>query len=74
MPERRRAGSATSAPMIAAITAAPSIHSGFPWFPHCAHTDAPIAANESWHSEICPAKPVSGTSDNAKIANGKMRT
>ena len=33
-----------------------------------------MAANESWQSEILPANPVMGTSDRAKIANGKMRT
>ncbi len=62
------------APITAATRAAHNRMIGLPCVPHWAQIEAPIAANDSWHSEICPAKPVSGTSDNAKIANGKIRT
>ena len=35
-------------------------------------TSAPMPAKLSWHSEICPAKPTSGTSERATMPSAKI--
>ncbi len=67
MPCRRKAGRATSAPTTPHTTIATTKPSGLPLMPTCAMHTAPMPAKLSWHSEICPAKPTSGTSDRAMM-------
>ena len=71
MPDSRSAGSATSAPTSAQMTTAATSPSGLPPAPRWAMTIAPMPAKLSWHSEICPANPTSGTSDRADDADGE---
>ena len=69
MPVRRSAGNATNAPTMAQTTRATITPAGVaPSLPTCDITTAPMPTKLICANEIWPAKPVSGTSDNAMMA------